>query len=43
MAFKTVDKNIYKHNCLYLALISGGLPDIKLQDLLLSLRNRHVS
>ena len=31
-----------KHNCLYLALEPGGLSDIKLQDLKLSLRNRHV-
>ena len=40
--FKTVDKHNYKHNCLYLALESGGLSDIKLQGLILSLRNRHV-
>ena len=39
---KSVDKNKYKHNCLYLALQAGGLPDIKLQELTLSLRNRHI-
>ena len=32
----------HKHNCLYLALQSGGLPDIKSQELILSLRNRYV-
>ena len=35
-------KSNYKHNCLYLVLQSGGLSDIKLQELILSLRNRHV-
>ena len=40
--FKSVDRKDYKHNCLYLALQSGGLPYIKLQELTLSLRNRHV-
>ena len=29
--FKTVDRNNYKHNCLYLALQAGGLSDIQLQ------------
>ena len=29
--FKTIDRNNYKHNCLYLALKAGGLSDIKLQ------------
>ena len=38
--FKTVDRNDYKHNCLYLALQAGGLSDIKLQELILTLRNR---
>ena len=38
----SVDRTNCKHNCLYLALESGGLSDIKLQDLILSLRNRHV-
>ena len=28
--FKSVDRNNYKHNCLYLALQAGGLSDIKL-------------
>ena len=27
-----VDRNNYKHNCLYLALQAGGLSDIKLQQ-----------
>ena len=40
--FKSVDRNNYKHNCLYLALQAGGLSDIKLQGLILSLRNRHI-
>ena len=40
--FKSVDRNNYKHNCLYLALQAGGLSDIKLQELILSLRNRHI-
>ena len=40
--FKSVDGKNYKHNCLYLALRSGGLSDIELQELILSLRYRHV-
>ena len=32
----------YEHNCLHLALQSGGLSDIKLQELIFSLRNRHI-
>ena len=40
--FKSVGRKNYKHNCLYLALQSGGLSDIKLQELILTLRNRHV-
>ena len=40
--FKSVDKNNYKHNCLYLALQAGGLSDVKLQELILTLRNRHI-
>ena len=39
---KTVDINKYKHNCLYLALKAGGLSCIKLQQLILSLRNGTV-
>ena len=35
-------KNNYTHNCLYLALEPGGLSYIRLQDLILSVRNRHV-
>ena len=37
-----VGRRKYKHNCLYLALQSGGLSYIKLQELVLSLRSRHV-
>ena len=40
--FRIADRNNYKHNCLYLALKAGGLSDIKLQELVLSLRNRHI-
>ena len=40
--FKSVGRKNYKHNCLYLALQSGGLSDIKLQELILTLRNRHI-
>ena len=40
--FKSVGRKNYKNICLYLALQSGGLSDIKLQELILSLRNRHV-
>ena len=40
--FEIVDRRHYKHNCLYLALQSGGLSDIELQELVLSLRNRHI-
>ena len=40
--FKSVDKQNYHHNCLYLALGAGGLPDIKLQGLILTLRNRTI-
>ena len=40
--FKNVDRNNYKHNCIFLALQAGGLNDIKLQELILTLRNRHI-
>ena len=40
--FKSVGKSNYHHKCLYLALQAGGLSDIELQELILSLRNRHV-
>ena len=40
--FKNIDRNNYKHNCLYLALRAGGLSDIKLQHLMLTLRNRTI-
>ena len=44
MAFflKQADRTNYKLNCLYLALQACGLSDIKLQELALSLRNRHI-
>ena len=29
--FTSVDRNDYKHNCIYLALQAGGLSDVKLQ------------
>ena len=32
----------YEHNCLYLALQAGGLSDINLQELKLTLRDRHT-
>ena len=35
--FKSVDRRNYDHNCLYLSLESGGLPDAKLQELMLTL------
>ena len=40
--FKSVDRKNYKHNCLYLALQAGGLSDTKLQELILTLGNRHI-
>ena len=40
--FKTVDIINYNHNCLYLVLQAGGLSDIKLQELVLTLRNRTI-
>ena len=40
--FESADRQNYKHNCLYLALQAGGLSDVKLQELILSLRNRHI-
>ena len=40
--FKTVNRNNYEHNCLYLALKVGGMSDIKLQQLILTLRNRTI-
>ena len=40
--FKSVDRKNYKHNCLYPALQAGGSSYIKLQELILSLRNRHI-
>ena len=40
--FKTIDRHNYNHNCLYLALQAGGLSDIKLQQLILTVRNRTI-
>ena len=40
--FKNVNRNNYEHNCLYLALKAGGLSDIKLQRLILTLRTRLI-
>ena len=40
--FKGIDRNNYKHNCLCLALEAGGVSDIKLQQLILTLRNRTI-
>ena len=39
---KSVDRHNCKHNCLYLALKAVGLSDVKLQELILSSRNRHI-
>ena len=39
---KTVDRNNYEHNCLYLALERGGLSNTKLQRLKIVLRNRTI-
>ena len=39
---KNIGRNRYKHNCLLLALEAGGLPDVKLQKLILTLRNRTI-
>ena len=40
--FTSVDRKNYKHICLYLALQAGGLSYIKLQELIISLRNRRI-
>ena len=40
--FKHVDRNSYKHNCLFLAFEAGGLSDVRLQHLVLTLRNRAI-
>ena len=40
--FKFVDRKNYKHNFLYLALQAGGLSYIKLQELILTVRNHHI-
>ena len=39
---KSIDRNNYKHNCLYLALEAGCLSDVKLQQLVLTVRNRTI-
>ena len=41
-SLKHVDRNKYKHKCVYLTLESGGLSDIKLLELILTLRNRQI-
>ena len=40
MAYKTIERYNCKHDCLYLALQAGGLSEIKLQHVILTLRNR---
>ena len=40
--FETIDKYNYNYNCLYLASEAGGLSDVKLQQLVLALRNRAI-
>ena len=40
--FENIDRTNYKHNCLCLALKAGGLSNIKLQHLILTLRNRTI-
>ena len=40
--FKHIDRNNYTHNCLCLALEAGGVSDVKLQQLILTLRNRTI-
>ena len=40
--FFKVDRTNDKHNCIYLALQAGGLSGVKLQELKLSMRNRHI-
>ena len=40
--FKNIDRNNYKHNCLFLALEAGGVSDVKSQQLILTLRNRTI-
>ena len=39
---KTIDSNNYKQTCLFLALEAGGVSDVKLQQLILTLRNRTI-
>ena len=40
--FKSVDRSNCNHNCFYLALQAGAWSDIKLQELILTLRNRTI-
>ena len=40
--FKQADRNKYKHMFLCLVLEAGGLSDVKLQQLILTLRNQTV-
>ena len=39
---KNIDRNNYRHNCVYSALKAGGLSDVELQHLILTLRNRTI-
>ena len=41
--FKTVDRNNYKHTCLQFALQAGGLPYIKLQELVINIKKQGYS
>ena len=40
--FINIDRHNYKHNYFVLALEAGGVPDVKLQQLILTLRNRTI-
>ena len=40
--FKNIDRNNCTHNYLFLALEAGGVPDVKLQQLILTFRNRAI-
>ena len=40
--FQKTDRNIYELNCLFLALEAGGVPDVKLQQFILTLRIRTI-
>ena len=40
--FKNVNRHNYEHNCLYVGLQAGGLSDIKLQELVVTLRTETI-